>query len=205
MRYAWWNVYGKFRPRVWITDAAEYPEAAYRLFDTMLMDYNVNEVAKEATFPGREGLEWRFAEAGEEGYGGPGIWVQLKGLSEHPPNIGWNQQNVRMHTDAIRVGTVVTGNPTEKVLYDESVNKYFPYRPDADMPIPPLVFSEQDAREVAEIGAALNTYVEEMFARFVTRDADLDREWESYLNELENIGLERFLEIHQRAYDSKTR
>ena len=38
-------------------------------------------------------------------------------------------------------------------------------------------------------------------ARFATGDMDLDKDWDSYLKELDNMGLEKYISISQTAYD----
>ena len=37
--------------------------------------------------------------------------------------------------------------------------------------------------------------------RFITRDMDIDTEWDSYVEELQRIGVEQFVEVCQQAYD----
>jgi putative aldouronate transport system substrate-binding protein len=46
-------------------------------------------------------------------------------------------------------------------------------------------------------------YVTEMIARFVVGDADINKEWDAYLAELDKIGIDRYLEIMQKAYDDR--
>ena len=38
-------------------------------------------------------------------------------------------------------------------------------------------------------------------AKFIRGEASLENDWDSYLRELDNIGLKRYLEIYQEAYD----
>ena len=76
-----------------------------------------------------------------------------------------------------------------------------PFVPDAEQIVPLLSFLGDEANEVVDIETQLVDYVNEMIARFVTGDVDIDAGWDVYLRELDNIGLERYIEIYQGAYD----
>jgi len=90
----------------------------------------------------------------------------------------------------------------EKILFD-ATKLYEPYRPDYTEVLPPLVFSEEQSSELADLEATILDYVKQMNARFITGDADLETEWETYLKTLEDMNLERFIQIYQDAYDFK--
>ncbi|MDR1061732.1 MAG: hypothetical protein LBL83_11125 [Clostridiales bacterium] len=55
------------------------------------------------------------------------------------------------------------------------------------------------------LGAApvLNSYLDEMRTRFVTGDADIDAEWDIYLRQLDQMGLQEYLAVLQKTYDAK--
>jgi putative aldouronate transport system substrate-binding protein len=63
------------------------------------------------------------------------------------------------------------------------------------------VFTGEENDEISEIKSTLSTYVSESIARFITGDLSIENDWEAYLNELDALGLERFLEVCQAAYD----
>ena len=56
---------------------------------------------------------------------------------------------------------------------------------------------------MADLKAVIEPYVDEMFARFITGDADIDADWNKYIEELKQMGLDRMLEIMQEAYEDK--
>lgn len=89
----------------------------------------------------------------------------------------------------------------ERILYQETEENYMPFVPDAEQIVPLLSFLGDEANEVVDIETPLVDYVNEMIARFVTGDVDIDAGWDAYLRELNNIGLERYVEIYQGAYD----
>lgn len=94
------------------------------------------------------------------------------------------------------------GYDLEKVLYDETKEKYDAYR--QVKAIPNLIMSEVDAAKITELGNALNSYMGEAMAKFITGELDInsDTEWNNYIKELEKIGIQEYIEISQKAYDA---
>lgn len=186
--------------RYFITSACKYPEVAFRVGD-LLYD---EETFLTAQF-GRKDLEWTYAAEGELGIDGKqGYMKQIKSVQEWDKNITWYQQIPETQDLTFRFGRVIE-NPLEKILYEASRDSYYPYASSVDTVPPDLIFDEEEAIEVVDIETSLISYVDEMTARFITGDADIDTEWDSYLNELNVIGIERYMELMQNAYDAKTK
>ena len=74
-----------------------------------------------------------------------------------------------------------------------------PFAVDKTLHMPSL--EEDVSIEVAEYNGNLDTYWRSMMAKFIRGEADLDADWDSYLAELKNIGLDEYLAIYQEAYD----
>lgn len=66
---------------------------------------------------------------------------------------------------------------------------------------PPASTTAEEASELASIMNSINTYVDEMESRFITGISDIDAEWDGYVKQLKNFGIERAIEIKQEAYD----
>jgi putative aldouronate transport system substrate-binding protein len=62
-------------------------------------------------------------------------------------------------------------------------------------------FTVDEADEMRDLRNTINTYVNEMIALFAVGDKDLERDWDAYLKNLDNMGLKRYLEISQSGYD----
>ena len=73
------------------------------------------------------------------------------------------------------------------------------YRPDEV--IPKLVYSEEEIEIVSEIGTTLNEYRNEWTANALAGNFDIDAEWENFLNEVKNIGVDELTEVYQTVYD----
>ena len=183
-----------------ITDKAKNPEAAFRLGDA----FYEPDLVLHSTH-GREGIEWAWAETGELGINGlPAIWKALVEYGGGSRSSWWDQRGPQARSQDFRLGqTRGEGRTLEVILYEETKNKMEPYQPDMDMIVPPLTYSEEAATEVLELESALQSYVVEMIGRFTIGDADIETGWDDYLAELQNIGLPRYLELMQQAYDKR--
>ena len=60
------------------------------------------------------------------------------------------------------------------------------------------------ADEMAQLTTLITSFVDESTVRFITGDRDL-AEWDSYISELNRLGLARYLQIYQEAYEEKYR
>ena len=48
---------------------------------------------------------------------------------------------------------------------------------------------------------SITTYLKQARAQFITGELDLDKDWDTYVNTLNQMNLGRLLEIEQAAYD----
>ena len=187
-----------------ITDKAANPQAAFRLGDAFyeldVMMHNLH---------GREGIEWAWAEEGEMGINGlPAIYKTLidtaGGDGDFKMNAFWDQRGPQVRSPEFRLGRINDGpESVEVVLYEETRRSMEPYQVPLDMIVPPLTYSEDESAELVDLENSLRSYVVEMIGRFVVGDADIAAEWDEYLAELQKIGLPRYLEIMQEAYDNR--
>jgi putative aldouronate transport system substrate-binding protein len=91
-------------------------------------------------------------------------------------------------------------NHTRKI--DRMQNVYSQYFPPIEDIFPPAFFSQEQGDELAILRTDINEYVSQMFARWVVGENDVDEGWDDYLTTLNRMGLDRYIEIHQEAYDS---
>ncbi len=182
-----------------ITSAAENPAAAFRLADLM---YSFEGTLRNAI--GRPDQEWALSEEGAEGIdGSPAKYKVLVVYNEGEQAISWNQGAPNYRSAAFRLGQEYSpADPLERLLYNWSKDLYAPYgKP--DMFMPPLVFTSEQSQRLGELNTAITTQVDQSYAAFVTGQADIESGWDSYLTELENLGLQDYLDIYQAAYDAK--
>ncbi len=66
---------------------------------------------------------------------------------------------------------------------------------------PTLYYTEEESQERATLHTDIENYLITMKAQFITGALDIDASWDDFLNQLNEMGLERYLEITQDAYD----
>ncbi len=194
--YAPW---GFVSGRYVISADTEHPEVAFRLGDFL---YTFDATIRNAL--GVQDENWSYAEEGVEAIGGGQALYQRAGVrSEGTQNNNWNQSGVLYRPSEFRLADSAEGNFTEVVLYEWTRDRYAPYSPDIEDLIPPLVFTADEAQELADIRLAVDTFVDEMQVQFITGGADIDADWDNYIETLDATGLPRMLEIYQAAFEQR--
>ncbi|MGG1553983.1 ABC transporter substrate-binding protein [Paenibacillus ferrarius] len=192
------NTNGIFNGRLVISATSKHADVAVRLADA----FYDPEIQMFSLF-GVEGEDWRKAKDGEKGLeGAPADFVRLKNVSESK-NTFWNQANPTNRTVKFRVGEAISDpeNNVEYVLH-ASTKAYEPFRNESVM-VPPLVFNEQQSSELLGLQKTIQDYVDTMLVQFVMGETDLNKGWDNYLNELNNMNVKRYLEILQQAYNAR--
>ncbi len=181
-----------------ITDKCENPELAFKWLDGF---YEL-EAMMRSLF-GRPDQEWRWAKEGEIGlHGRDALYKLLVPWSETVQNYCWVQSGPQARTDEFRLGEMANPDePLEIILY-EATKLYEPFRPDYTEVLPPLVFTEEQSNELSDLEKTIKDFVTQMNARFITGDADLENDWDNYVSTLEDMGIDRYVEIIQEAYDT---
>jgi len=200
--YSFYNPYDNFYASFSITDACEDPVRAFLLADSMM--------SAEAQYKqiGKEGVVWEYVDdpaiLGLNGE--PALYQYIVRDDTTNPDT-WNGNALSFRTDEYRLGTPYVegdGNSMlEKTLYDATAKSVAPYYLPGDMLLPDLALDEADASEIALIETSLNDYLIEMKAAFITGERDLETYWDTYLSELDKIGISRWLEIKQSALDER--
>lgn len=68
-------------------------------------------------------------------------------------------------------------------------------------PFPNLKYTEEELAERTVLYTDIQNYLKTAKADFIIGEKDVDADWESHISTLNQMGLERFLEIEQTAYD----
>lgn len=176
----------------------KYPETSFRLAD---MFYNWDVTMRLSR--GTEGEDWKKAETGDIGIdGNPAKWAPITKKDEKIQNNYWKELGPINLSNEFRLSQKNNGpEDLEVLLYQATKDSYAPYKPDVSILVPPLVFNEQQSAEIAGLQKTIDDYRKEMLARFVTGDANLDKDWDKYVSTLRDMSLERYLSMYQEAYD----
>ncbi|WP_010270362.1 extracellular solute-binding protein [Paenibacillus senegalensis] len=66
---------------------------------------------------------------------------------------------------------------------------------------PSFTPTEEESKQTNAILTDINKYITEMRVKFITGEADLDRDWDNYVNTLDRMGAEKYLEIRRAQYE----
>ncbi len=91
--------------------------------------------------------------------------------------------------------------PNAWVLDKRNIDQvYQPYLPDPKNIFPVFIYTPEANNEISVLKTDLDRLVKEKFAAWTTNEADIDAEWDSYLEQLDSIGLPRLMEIYNERY-----
>lgn len=72
---------------------------------------------------------------------------------------------------------------------------------DTSLLLPPLTPSPEEASELAKLNNEINTYVREMFVKFVMGQVSIENEFDQYVENVKNMNVDRAIEIMQGTLD----
>lgn len=192
-----------------ISANCKYPEIAVALFDFLATEEGTNVQSF-----GPEGVGWEWTTEGTSLAGGTPSYQQLtipedydwlgNGFARDYEYIAWGSDaSIKANTAEYR-GELRISEPDYDMEYllQESAEKYDKYTPAADTLVPNLVFEGQDAQTISEGSLTIGGYVNQATVQFITGALDVDKDWDTYLQKLENMGVQNFLEIYQDYYDA---
>lgn len=183
-----------------ITSSCENPVAAAAVFDYMYSE----EMARQGRW-GTEGKAWEQVDPSttESMYESLGAEASFK-ITDNIWGGVQNQQMGEMHptlrTYDITNSQAKPDDPFDaQLMTANSIPDYIDKYPKDDL-VTRIIYTQEEADQIAEIQAPLKTYREEAIAAFITGTRPLS-DWDNYLAELEGIGLQQFLDVAQQAYD----
>ena len=187
-----------------ITNKAQYPEVAVKWVDHL---YDRHATLRSVF--GREGPDWRYAKPDEIGINGkPAIWYRETAFGTLQNSL-WAQVGPSYRPIELRGGEKaaddlysVQGLNTRLERASQEVYDIGVAPKEVFMPV---YMTEAQAAENAQLRTSVRDYVSEMTARFIIGEVSLETGWDGYVKELQNIGVARFVELNQKAYDAQYR
>lgn len=175
-----------------LTDKVENPEAMVRW-----MDYFYGEEGSKMFFMGFEGVTYEEDEDGNVNY--------LEEITDNPDGLNMDQ--------AISEYLTWPGGYYPGIVREEffqgaeakensriNAEKTKPYRIDDDDILPGLNYTVEENDQISAITTDLQTYIDEMNAEFITGKRSFDQ-WDEYINTLDKMGVEKYVELSQKAYE----
>ena len=180
---------------------SEYVEELCRMFDIM---YATEEVVEgsglygESFCYGMEGVDWDY---GEEGSG-----VYVFHCPEEYDGAFTSYQYGELIWEGAGRQDALAGLTTEtegnsKARQQGFVNNVIPYQSDLYFPVDLLTFTEDEQYTLDNRLTDIKTYYKEMEGKFITGVADIETEWDTYCETLEQMGINEVLEVYQASYD----
>ncbi|WP_221565950.1 extracellular solute-binding protein [Alkalihalobacillus sp. TS-13] len=171
-----------------ITSNNEHPEASIRW-----IDYFYSKEGREYVNDGPEGYLWEKGENGARKY----LEVP-KGFDSREdyrgtltPAYGITAPTVTARIEGVEL------TEFDKFIEDETKAKIDPY---AEVPIPLMYLTNEEQSTVNTIEVDLQSYVEQMEAKFITGVEPLSN-WDKYVKTIENMNIEQYVQVYQDAYD----
>lgn len=97
-------------------------------------------------------------------------------------------------------GTVFYMEPRAQERLNDLNNYWFGSVSDTTS-YPAVVFTEEETNTINDLISDINAYVDEMRGLWLTGKADINADWDGYVAQLENMGLQQVISCWQAAYD----
>ena len=142
---------------------------------------------------GEYGVDWTrdgdtYAILDHEGYDSASAWLGNEGTGE----------TLGMY-DLLMVEKSGTGLEAKA---RGTLENTYPYREYPGFNLSLLTLSQDDRDTYNDIYTDVNAYITEMSAKFITGEADIDAEWETFVDTLYDMGLQEAIDIYQNALDA---
>ncbi|MGN7297849.1 extracellular solute-binding protein [Ferdinandcohnia sp. SAFN-114] len=176
------------RGRAAISSENEQPEATMRWLDYMY--------SEEGTYLARLGVEgenWEWDDKGNWKLLAPEGMNTTQANAQHAPGAGTPVPMVLEQEFFAK-----EDNPTIHLISGWIEEEYLPY---AELPFPQVYFTEEEQAKLNTIKPDLDSYLEQMEAKFVSGQASIEGEWDNFVKTLNKLGAEEMAKINQAAYD----
>lgn len=189
-----------------ITDKCENPEAALRWVDFFYSE--IGDLCSQ--YGADEGTDWVLNPEGKVGLNGePAKYEVLNLYTSETQNHDWQDIGIRVAPADYRLGQAVDADVDpyapeglEKLLFDASRDLYEPYAGTSDIQLlDTLKMTDEEVSNISVIAVEIEKIIEESSVAFMTGAKDVDAEWDSYVESLDNAGLQDLLATYQTAYD----
>lgn len=188
-------------PTWMITKYCKNPELAFRVGDFMYCEEgflrNRVGVKGESWIDAKEDSVSIFPDLYEATF----IWLDNGAMWSNAQNAIWRQQGPLFALNGLnsRANDETISVPSDK--NNKTIMKLSEYGPDSKMILGFIPFTEEESKTINELASTLYNYAEENMVLFITGDRDIETEWDAYMDEINAIGVDEFLDVYQTAYE----
>ena len=185
-----------------ITSACEYPEVLFRW-----CDFQMSTDASIRAYAGNWDVSISEPTEGALGINEEPALYAMTGPYAHNSDANDACDNVAISNKsaAVRLGQEVDWNDPE-AYYDSETRLYIDTR-DGQAPndssaydVPTLVMTEEAANKRSELETPIRDYEREWLAKFVLEEADLEADWQTYVDGFEGLRLQEYLDLLNEFY-----
>ena len=193
-----------------ITKNCKYPLVAFKLADFLMAmghdvdgTYNREKLRHRLLMTGEEGVDWKLDSKQYPSFLNDESWYEGILPYGKSQNKYWGSGTCGVNTRFIRLNAALGGG----VGFDQSTmlnNAAVMYEPfGKDYLIPPTNFTEAELEIKNELKETFRTWEEEAYANFVTGNMDpySDADWNKYLMQVKDLGMDQYIQILQKGYD----
>jgi putative aldouronate transport system substrate-binding protein len=152
---------------------------------------------------GEKGVDWKPPAAGaKSAFGSLGnpmlesilAWGTVQ-------NKYWGELGPRILSNKHSAMDIDNGSPLDFIAAVNKTIEEFPKYRKMESAVAGLIYNEQEQEVMDSLHSTILGYVRESFARFVTGDLNIDRDWDAYVAEFNKMGLPDVIKATQSAYD----
>jgi putative aldouronate transport system substrate-binding protein len=195
-------------PIGFITSRCKDPDMAFKF-----LEYFLNRDMTLVSRYGEEGVDWSRKPEDltgkhnayiDKGIAGKPSLVEISRIWSEPSNKYWRAINplyLPMEISFGLVGPVTDPSRPSYLIPAQQYQWYMDKHPRHILPV--LKYNLEEAVKISEPVTSINDYVRQSIAEFVvgTKDINSDAAWNMYVQELNKMGLQRWLSAAQAAYD----
>lgn len=173
-----------------------------------MLDYIYTDEGQLRIWGGPEGVGWDKPAAGDIALdeNAKPMYKPRPG-DKVPPNTAWGALAQYNNTLAFRNAQVVpkdiyTEAGLERRLF-EATKMYEGHEDKAQyFPVAQVWVDPSASAEIATLKTNLDSYVTQGQLAFITGKKNIDTEWDAWVQGLDGVGMKRYLELYQKAYDT---
>lgn len=193
-----------------VSSMCKYPEIVVALFDFMASEDAVHHIGG-----GPKGIGWDYTGEGTSLSGGTPTYEQYVipddydyvkdgGLSKTYANYRYTPDAMIQRGSAEYRGNLRILDPAHSTEYwfQQCAELYHNYAPPVETLVPNMSFEEEEAKVVTEATLTIGGYVNQALVQFIDGSMDIEKDWDSYIERLNSMGVEEYIAAYQRTYDA---
>jgi putative aldouronate transport system substrate-binding protein len=199
-RTAMWDYYGFATNGLQITSACKDPATLVQW-----SDYQMDLESIMWEYDGIKDSNWKWAPEGSKGIdGGSALFRDVQWPA--PQGQSWNQYATMYRSLDFRGGQYVDPKaPTYEAGLYAAGKQYEPFAQSKDMQLPPVIIPDDSASQVADTATSIQQQVKQGMSNFALgkKDIESDSDWQAYVGAFNGMNLKAYLDIYQKAYDTR--